>query len=489
MSYQLSKTDYILGLTCPRNLWLKINDPKKLRKKTLAEEFDINEGIKVGELAKKLYTDGINIPIEDTSDNIQKTKELLMKRKPLFEAGFEFENYYARVDILVPNGEGWDIIEVKSSTKLKDKFLYDVSFQKFVLESNGLKIKNCFLLHLNKNYIKKGEIDIEKLYTKEDITADVTPFSENVKEIVKILVGMVSSEKPPMGRILYDEKIVKATTHNCLTDGCLELEDNNVFCLYGNKQVARELFKNEIELIKDIPVNYELSERQQIQKECSKTEKPYVNKSKLLEFLNLLQYPIYYLDFETFSTAIPMFDGLNPHAKVPFQFSLHIIDKEGMNPGHYEFLYVGESNPRKDFLHALQKVIGKSGSILVYSQSFEENRLLELAEHFPKHRKWIYQVIDRLVDLRVPFRKFWYYNPEQQGSASIKVVFSAMTEMCYDEMEIRDGRTAHVEFLRIAYEDCCEEEITSVRDNLLRYCKLDTLAQVKVLEKLKDLVK
>jgi len=483
MNLVLTKSKYILGLECPRHLWITFNQPEKIRKVTLAEEFKFSEGDKVGQLAKTLFSNGIDLPAENYSENLQQTKEAMKKDKPLFEAGFAFENCFSRADILVPVGKEWDIIEVKSGTEVKDINVHDVSFQKYVYESNGLKIRKCFLMHLNKEYFRKGKLDAKKLLVKEDVTPQVNIAMKDIKERIDKMFEIISSNKPPKAGLLID-KMIKEGHHDCFTENCIDdLPENHVFCLYRGNKLACELFENGIMHIKDIPQHVKLNGKQNIQRECETKKKVYVDKEGIKKFLATLKYPVYYLDFETFSTAIPMFDGLKSYSQVPFQFSLHIAKKEGSKPEHHAFLYGGNGDPREDFVNALKKVIGEKGTVLVYNQSFEIGRLKELAEHFPEHKEWIDNVLKRIVDLLVPFREFSYYNPKQQGSASIKDVLPAITGKSYKGMEIGDGGTASAEFYNMCYNNGKD-----VREALLKYCELDTLAEVMIVEKLREIV-
>lgn len=476
MNQTLTKSKYILGLECSLHLWMTFNHPEKIRKPNLAEEFRMKQGIKVGELARTLFPNGINVSFEDFKENIQKTKESLSKGKPLFEAGFQFENCFSRADILVPAGKEWDIIEVKSGSEVKDINVHDVSFQKYVYENNGLKIRKCFLMHLNKEYFRKGELDVEKLFVKEDISSEVDKIND-VQKRINEMFKIIASKTPPKAGVLL-KKLIKEGNHDCFTEKCVDLPDNNVFCLYRGGKLSLELFEKGIELIKDIPSDVKLNEKQEIQREC----KIHIDKDKIKDFLKKLKYPIYYLDFETFSTAIPMFDDLKPHSQVPFQFSLHIVKKEGGKPEHHSFLYNGNNDPREEFILALKKVLGSNGSIVVYNQTFEIGRLKELAEHFPLYKDWVENVLKRIIDLLIPFREFSYYNPKQQGSATIKEVLPAITGKSYTGMEIADGGTASVEFFRVTYEECSKEERQKVLQNLLTYCELDTMAEVMVVE-------
>ncbi len=484
----LTKSDYLLGLECPKYLWVIFNQPEKKRKITLAEEYRLKEGVIVGEFVKKIFPHGKNIPIKDNVENLQKTKEFLNKNKVLFEAGFQFKNCLLRADILVPIGDEWDIIEVKSSKRVKDINFHDVAFQKYVIESSGLKIRKCFLMHLSNEYMRKGEIEIEKLFEKEDITSEVDNILEETKNWIDNMFTIISLKEEPKAGVFLP-KVIKEGVHNCCNDGCLDLPKNHVFCLYRGKKLASELYEKDIKQLKNIPEDYKLTDKQKIQRECEIEGKTHIDKDKLREFLETLQHPIYYLDFETFSTAIPKFDGLKSYSQVPFQFSLHIVRKEGEKPEHFEYLYIGNSDPRKEFLLELQKVLGDEGSIVVYNKSFEIGRLKELAEYFPKKKKWVNSVLKRIIDLLIPFREFSYYNPEQQGSASIKAVFPAVTGKSYEGMEIREGLTASIEFFRATYEECEENEKQKIRENLLKYCELDTLAQVMIVEKLREIVR
>lgn len=488
MNQILTKSKYLAGLECPRYLWTVFNEPEKIRKASLVEKFKFKEGSKVGGLAKRLFPNGLNLPTEDFKENLQKTKESLSEGVPLFEAGFEFGNCFSRADILVPVGKEWDIVEVKSGTEVKDINVHDVSFQKYVYENNGLKIRKCFLMHLNKEYFKKGKLDVNKLFVKEDITQEVDNAIQGIKERINQMFEVIFSKEPPKAG-LFKTKIVKDGYHDCFADTCVELPENHVFCLYRGGRLSCELFENGIESIKDIPENVKLSEKQKIQREFELKNKVHVDKEAIKLFLKKLKYPLYYLDFETVSAAIPMFNGLNPYSQVPFQFSLHIVQKEGGEPKHHAFLYNGSSDPRNEFLAELKNLIESKGSVVVYNQSFEIGRLKELEEAFPEHKKWISNILKRIVDLLIPFREFSYYNPKQQGSASIKEVLPAITGKSYKGMKIADGGTASVEFFRITYKKCTEQEKQKVRENLLKYCELDTLAEVMIVEKLQNIVK
>ena len=487
MKKKLTKSNYLIGLECPKLVWNIFNHPKKIPPLTKVEQFKMNEGTKVGQLAKQLYPDGIDIYTMNEAKFLELSQEFLKKRKPLFEAGFIHNNCLSRLDILAPVEGGWEIIEVKSGTKIKDVNLHDIAFQKYIYEANGLEIKGCYLLHLNKEYVRKGDLVLEDLYVKEDISEQVDQLLETIEDNISNIFKIIAEKEEPQPGIFLP-KIIKYGNHNCLRDKCLDISEDSVFNLYRGKKLASELYLEGIETLGDIPEECVLKEKQSIQKECEQQKKIHINKELIKEFLAQLQYPLYYLDFETIATAIPMFDDLAPHGVVPFQYSLHIVREAGAEPEHFEYLYDGCEDPRKEFIEELQKVLGVSGSIVVYNQSFEIKRLEELAAYLPEYHDWVEQTKKRIIDLLKPFRGFYYYNPKQKGSASIKAVLPAITSKSYDDLDIAEGMTASIEFLRVTYESCEPEEKEKIRDHLLKYCELDTLAQVIIVEELFKLI-
>ena len=213
-----------------------------------------------------------------------------------------------------------------------------------------------------------------------------------------------------------------------------------------------------------------------------------MDKDGIEEFLGNLKYPLYYLDFETFNTAVPIYDGTRPYQNIPFQFSLHIQRQKDGELEHYWYLADGDGDPRLGLLEELQKYIGGSGSIVAYNKSFEENVLKRLASSFPEYEEWINNILPRFVDLIVPFRSFYYYNPLQQGSASLKKVLPAVTGVSYDGMPIAKGDDASLAYMEIAFGDIDDERRRELRKNLLDYCGLDTKAMALITGRLHQLL-
>jgi hypothetical protein len=204
------------------------------------------------------------------------------------------------------------------------------------------------------------------------------------------------------------------------------------------------------------------------------------------QFLEGLRYPLHFLDFETIMPAVPMFDGCRPYTQTPFQFSLHIQNSAGGELTHLAYLADGSGDLRPGFLQALQAGLGPEGSIVSYNSSFEMGRLRELASQFLDHAAWLNQALVRFenADLLQPFRSFALYDPSQHGSASLKAVLPAFTGLGYDDLAIQEGDFASIQFLRLLKGQIPKEEISGLRENLLKYCERDTLAMVKLVEKL-----
>ena len=482
----LSKSKYLLGIQCPRQIWVHFHQPEKVPKIDAATQRRFDEGNEVGELAKELFPGGIDLPTKDFMGNIQLTKGSLQEQKPLFEPGFITEDrLYSRGDILVPNKDGsWDVYEVKSGCSVKDVNVEDLAFQKHCYEKCGLKINKCYLTHLNNKYVRNGELDVQELFIHEDITDRVEEILPQVPEKIELIKETVDDP------IIPENKIGPhcSKPYDCpFQEECWSfLPENHVAQLYRGKSKAFELIDGEIYELKDIPDDVKLNDKQQIQKECDRTGKPHVHKESLKHFLGGLKYPLYYLDFETFSTAVPLFDGVKPYQQIPFQYSLHVVDSPGASPKHHSFLYKGNEDPRKEFISSLEKVLGDAGDIVVYNQSFEISRLRETAAFVPEYHDWVEGVVGRVVDLIVPFRNFSFYSPMQKGSASLKYVLPAVTGKDYSHLGINNGADALLQFYNVTYGGGSDKD--KVYQDLEEYCCLDTLGMVWIVDALEEIV-
>lgn len=437
----------------------------------------------MGELARKLFPEGIRIEREeDPAKMNKKSLEALPARKPLFEAGFTYKNAYALADILVPVEEGaWDLIEVKSAVAVKEENYFDAAFQKYVYEGSGIKLRQCFLMHLNNQYVRRGEIELNELFIKDEITAGVDNLLPKMEEEIIKTISMIAGPEP-------DIQIGKQCRDCTLKDFCWQfLPEDHVFILKGKGEVAIDLMERGILKLKDIPEDYELSARHAIQVQSHKSQRAFIDKDSLRIFVSNLEYPLYFLDFETIGPAIPVYDLTRPYQDIPFQFSLHVVEKEGARPVHYSYLAPGDIDPRPEVMKRLVKLLGSSGSIIAYSADYEKKCIKAMVDIFPEHAGWFEETVNRFIDLLIPFRKFFYYHPAQEGSASMKEVLPALTGISYDGMEIGNGGAARFEYMRVTFEKgVSEEDRRRVRAALEKYCELDTRGMMEILQALKQ---
>ena len=482
----LTKSKFMAGLQCPRYLWIYVNDPGRIPQPDLVTQHTFDQGHEVGELAKKLFPGGIDMSSLGFREMLTETSARLSDRNPIFEAAFQCNQLYARVDILQPsNADGWDIIEVKSSTEVKDENIADVAFQRHVLQRCGITVNKCSLMHINRDYVKQGVVDPSRLLTTEDITEKVLEVSGGIADMIEDMLLTIAGNCPDsiIGRLCD-------SPYTCpLKDECWAvMPDYPVTDLYRIGAKVDDLLKHGIKAISEIPAGFKLNEKQLLQKSCVECGQPYVDIKEIGTFLAGLKYPHQYLDFETFATAIPMFDGTKPYQNIPFQFSLHTVAAAGTEAEHHHFLYRGSHDPRPEFIAALKMALGKNGTVVVYNQGFEEGVLKKLAENYPDCASWVDGVVSRMADLIIPFRNFHYYHPKQCGSASLKHVLPSLTGISYEGLNIAEGQTASLKFMEAAFRDMPTEDRDKVFTDLLEYCGQDTFGMVRIVEELRRLV-
>lgn len=488
MTPVISKSKYLSGLQCHKLLWYHYNRPDEIPAPDEGTQAIFAVGHEVGELAQSLFPGGVAIKWDrDAEKMLEPTKKLLAERKSIFEAAVKYGNAYSIADILAPvDNNSWDLIEVKSSTSLKDINLPDVAIQSYVCQNSGIKLDKLFLMHINNQYVRQGNIEPEKLFTKEDITAQTQELQLQVEPNLEKMVEIIQSAECP------DIKIGPhcSNPYECpLMEMCWAfLPENNVFSLYRGKTLGFELLQQQVQKLADIPPGTKLNSSQSIQVKCAKTNKPHIDKKGIAKFLSTLQYPLYFLDFETVAPAIPFYDGTRPYQNIPFQFSLHILEKKDGKQEHHSFLAEGETDPRPEILKELKSLLGNDGSIIAYNAGFETGCLDGCAESNSQYSEWVARIKQRVIDLLGPFKSFYYYHPEQDGSASLKSVLPALTGKGYEGMEIADGGTASREYARVTFGDVSEEERQKVRKHLVEYCGWDTEGMIWIVEELTKLI-
>jgi len=492
MTYQpfLSKSKYLSGLQCHKLLWHYYNAKEEIPQVDAGTQAIFNQGILVGKYAKQLFFNGVEIQAKhfEMDKTLKDSREALKLRKPLFEGGFKYRNAFARADILNPVAkDAWDIIEVKSSTEVKEINLHDLALQWYTYQGAGLDINRCHILHINKEYIRKRDVDSQKLFILEDVTKDVKKFLPDVEGMLEEMVKVIAAKRYPEIAI----GLHCSDPYDCpLQEKCFKfLPTHNPLTLYYlKKEKAFGLINDGVTDILKLNDSIALSDKQKIQIQSLRSKLEFVDKKGIRSFLETLDYPLYYLDFETMGTAIPLFDDVKPYQQIPFQFSLHIQESPKSKIEHIGYLAEGKEDPRPELLKLLKKHLGNKGSIIAYNASFEKGRLKESAEVFSSYKDWIQKIQGRIIDLLDPFKAFYYYHYKQEGSASLKAVLPVLTGKGYEGMEIADGGTASNEYLRVTFGDVDALDRRRVREQLEKYCGQDTLGMVWIIDKLRELV-
>ena len=349
----LSKSKYMDGLRCPKLLWYEFNRRKDLPPFNPEVLEIMKQGQIVGGIAQMLFPGGIKIERDfNPNETNRRSVQASRSRKPLFEAGFTYKGCYALADILVPGEDGsWDLIEVKSSSSVKNEHYADVAFQKYVYDGAGIKIRQCYLMHLNRDYVHQGKLAVDRLFKRADISVEVLELIPAVEKMIESLKTMLGDKEPPV-------KVGKQCPGCLLYKHCWSfLPEENVFLLRGHKKVAFDLMERGILKLVDIPREYSLNDKQSIQVRAHQSGDVHLDKEAIKSFLGELEYPLYFLDFETIAPAVPVYDNTRPFEDIPFQFSVQVVKSKGAKPVHHSYLALGNTDPRADVLKGLKKLL------------------------------------------------------------------------------------------------------------------------------------
>ena len=507
---RLSKSRYTTYCQCPKALWLKVYKPDEATVDA-GVEVRFESGNEVGDLAMGLF--GLYVEVTTNKEDgsldlnamVEKTKQEMERgTEVICEASFTFESHYCAVDILRKTKEDWAIYEVKSSSfpefdgqeaKL-EKYAPDIAYQKWVLEQCGIKVTDTYLVCLNSDYVRQGELNLQQLFVtidmKELVDNEYLKVPARVSQALKLLA---SEEEPDLD---LSEHCMKP--YGCaFLDYCKHLhgvpsDKSTVFDLYRmNFSKTLEHYHAGRISFEDVH-NERLSDKQQMQVECTLKQTEHIDKKAIREFLSSLNFPLFFLDFETLQQPVPQYDGQSPYQQITFQYSLHIKESEDAPYQHKDFLAPSDgSDPRRSLAEQLCKDIPMNVCTLAYNKGFECGRIKELATLYPNLAVHLLNIRDHILDLLTPFQSGYYYVPAMGGSFSIKSVLPALfpdePSLNYHNLDERcqNGSNAMTLFPRIQFME--PEEAATSREALLRYCELDTWAMVKVWEKLKEVSK
>lgn len=478
----LSKSKYCNAIQCKKMLWMSENKPEEGIETT--KQSVLANGNDVGNLAKELFGKHINIEFSDNlSEMIKDTNKTLQNETAVItEASFNYNNNFCSVDILKKDKDNYEIYEVKSSTSINDIYLDDITYQYYILKSLGYNVNKCSIVYLNKDYIRQGPLDLNDLFIIEDVTEIVLNKSKEVnKTIASINAYMVQKEEPNDDIGMHCIKPYECPFFAHCTK---ELEKPNVFDIQGMHNSQKFKLYHEGKYKFEDLLNEKINQKykEQIDYELNNKEDK-VEIEPIKEFLKTLTFPLYFLDFETFQDAIPKYDNVSPYEQIPFQYSLHYYENINGQLKHDEFLANGINDPRRELAESLVKNIPKDACVLAYNMSFEKSVIKKLAYIFPDLSEHLLNIYSNIKDLMIPFQKRYYYNKLMKGSYSIKYVLPALfpndPELDYHNLEgIHNGSEAMEGYHELSKLNGEDKE--HLRENMLKYCSLDTYAMVRV---------
>lgn len=476
MRYRLTKTGYLSYLKCPPEFWL-------LEKQPL------------------LHSDPITLEYEHLRQQGYEVQRLARSRAQFkstaghavdFERTFQTEDFLARADIVVTDQTtgSIDFYEVKSTSSVKEDHYDDLAFQKLTAMRAGATVERCFVLTMNSEYVRRGDIDVEQLFVVHDVTEIVDERLEFTEQYAHQAIRYL--ESVPVPSLLDYCKDNKLKCKFILEHFRDQIPDYTIFDIpFLKNEKRRELLSQGVIGIIDVPDDFPLSDKQRIQVEAAKSGIITIDANAIEKRTSEWQYPLHFLDYETFAYAIPQFDGVRPYQQMCFQYSLHTIDEPGSELRHAWYLNRGEDpTPPRGLVEELKKAMsGGIGTVLVWYEAFEKGRNTEMAEMFPEHADFLKEVNDKTYDLMKIFSDRLYIHPEFKGRSSIKKVLPVLVpELSYDELGIGDGLTATIKWFRAVKWDTLEaSEREQIFKDLDAYCFQDTLAMVKIVERLQAL--
>ncbi|MGH7197064.1 MAG: DUF2779 domain-containing protein [Candidatus Saccharimonadales bacterium] len=489
----LSKSDYLLYLKHPAWLWLKKNDKDKLPHIDDNTQAVFDAGNLFEGYAEKHFDNGVRLGFTDYASYLalpeQTLEALLGGVKTIFQARFLAGQITCICDVIdVVADKTFDLYEIKSSTSAKPEHIIDLAFQVKVIEDAGFKVRNVFVIHVNNGYVRNGDINPQEFSIISDVTEKVLAKKEYTSSNVdEALSTMQLSEVPDLspslaGNGAFGEWLDIYKSLN-------NLPEDTIYDLCGLNATKVEAFESSgITTLQEIPDDYKLSPKQALQVQAAKLDQQLILHEPIREFLSHLQFPLYFLDYETLGGIVPAFDGLRPYQQLPFQYSLHILDSPEADLRHVEYLHREATNPCEPLAGALRSHIGDEGTVIVWNESFEKKCNSLLAEIVSDHSEFLNQVNDRIVDLMIPFAKGWFVDKKFCGSASIKNVLPVIApQLSYKVLGIQEGASAQRLWMQSVIDDKDHIDQEVLFADLIEYCKLDTLAMVEAFNVLRKI--
>jgi hypothetical protein len=493
----ISKTTFQYFLCCPKNTWLKLHKPE-LADRFVISEFDkhiMEQGNEVESCARNLFPNGIEV-VSTGEDACSDTVRLIGSHTPaIFQATFIENGFLARNDVLSFNEQNncWDLYEVKGTNRLKEgsperDHIIDVTFQVSVLKRANLPLGRFYVIHINKDYVRVGDLDIKSLFITEDVTDKVLEKLPEVENMMAVAKEYLLNEKEPAGSCdcLYKSRRNHCSTFSYSNPQVPEYSVHDISRIHKTK--LEKLVESELFDLNDVPDDLELSDKQRNQVSAHQTQRPVIDKTEIKRELDALKFPLYFLDYEAVGPAIPVFNGYKPYQRIPFQFSLHILRTPGGEMEHIEYLHPDLTDPSENVAKLLKQHI-QGGSVIAWHKSYEAGVNRELGERLPYYTDFMQQVNNSLYDLKDIFQDQYYIHDGFHGSASLKKVLPIIDpELSYKTLEIQQGGEAVDAWWKMISPGTSELESEIISKNLKIYCGQDTYAMYVIWKHLYNLV-
>ena len=494
----ITKSDFLKYKECSSFFWFWKNDKSVLSKEKEDPFIDRlkAQGYEVELFARNIYPEAILIT-GDSKNASQITSDLIIDNKQqFFQASFLADKLFASCDILLWNDlfQGWDIIEVKSSSdkgwdkNKKKEHILDSAFQRIVVQKSGLRVINVYLLELNKDFYKNGEIDPDQLFNTTEITTQCIELESEILADILNAKDLLQNANPSDCLCKYKGRSRHCRAFSYIYPNVPSNSSYDLRAIGSSKKVLRTLIDGNHLRIDQIPNDIKLNEKHTLQKLVAQTKEVVFKKEKIQAQFGDLQYPLYFLDYETLACGIPKFDITYPYQQTVFQYSLHIVHESG-DIEHIEYIHKDISTPVHIIAQKLREDIGDEGNVIVWNKGFEGKCNKDLAKVNPELNAFLLGLNDRIYDLMEIFRKMEYLHDDFKGSYSIKNVLPVMCpDLSYDGLTVSNGAEAVVEYENLIFGDVPQELKVEKFEALLEYCKLDTWAMVRIFQELEKML-
>jgi hypothetical protein len=478
-------------------MWLKLHKPVLLEKFQLSdfEKHLMQQGNEVESCARNLFPGGIAVSSNGEGACHETVRLMDSKMPTIFQATFIVDGFIARNDMLSFNKVTgvWDLYEVKGGNSVKEhdadhSHIDDVAFQVSVLKRVGVPLGSYYIVHLNKEYVRSGDLDIPKLFIVEDKTEEVKAVLDGVEKQMAAAREYLNRAEEPLGSC---ECVYRGRKKHCAT---FQYSNSHVpeYSVHDISYISQKklnlLIEGGIFDLKDIPEEFALSENQRNQILAHERQEPIIDKGSIKDILGKLSFPLYFFDYEAYGPAIPAFNGFSPYKRIPFQFSLHILKSPTSKPEHVEFLHEDLSDPSEHVGRILKENFVPGGTFIAWHKSYEAGVNDEIALRLPQYKELFGKINDSLYDLKEIFTAQHYIHPDFRGKTSIKKVLPAIVpDLRYGDINIREGGQAADAWWTMVSSLISPESKQTIIKDLKTYCGLDTYAMYAIWKHLYDI--